>query len=96
MALGRAQRQIQAIVEESLQNKKVATRAKIARWQNGTQPGEPNPQPLIQAEATSNSDLLAPPPLDFDLHLDPEKLEADGWQVSYNQPQTGQEAGTDD
>lgn len=96
VALGRAQRQIQAIVEESLQHKKVTTRAKIARWQNGTQPGEPNPQPLIQAEATSNSDLLAPPPLDFDLHLDPEELEADGWQVSYDQPQTGQEAGTDD
>jgi hypothetical protein len=40
--------------------------------------------------------MAAPPPLDFDLHLDPEQLEADGWQISYKQPQSGQEVGTDD
>lgn len=96
VALGRAQRQIQTIVEESLQYKKVATRAKIARWQNGAQPGQSSPQHLIRTGTTSNTDLPAPPPLDFDLHLDPKKLKAEGWQVSYNQPQTGQEAGTDD
>jgi putative transposase len=95
VALGRAQRQIQAIVEESLQHKKVATRSKIARWQNGTQP-ESSPQQVIQAGSPSPFDLPAPPPLDFDLHLDPEKLGAEGWQVSYHRPQTDQEAGTDD
>jgi putative transposase len=96
VALGRAQRQIQAIVEESLQLKKVATRAKIARWQNGTQLGESKPQHLIQTGTPSNTDLPPPPPLDFDLGLDPEKLDTEGWQVSYKQPQTGQEVGTDD
>ena len=92
VALGRAQRQIQAIVEESLQHKKMATRAKIARWQNGAQPGDPAPQFLIQSEPSPNIDVPAPPPLDFELELDPEKLAADGWQVSYHQPQTGREA----
>ena len=99
VALGRAQRQIQAIVEESLQHKKVGTRAKIARWQNGTQPTEASPRSFVQTGAIPKPDLpemTAPPPLDFDLHLDPEQLEADGWQISYKQPQSGQEVGTDD
>jgi putative transposase len=99
VALGRAQRQIQAIVEESLQHKKLGTRTKIARWQHGGQPVDSSPQNLIQTEATPKillPEVVAPPPLDFDLHLDPEKLEAEGWQVSYKQPQTGQEGGTTD
>jgi hypothetical protein len=99
VALGRAQRQIQTIVEESLQRKKVATRTKIARWQNGNQPVELNPPRLIQPETTPK--ILLPegatsPPLDFDLRLDPEKLDAEGWQVSYKQSQIDQEAGADD
>lgn len=97
VALGRAQREIQAIVEESLQHKKMGTRAKIARWQNGAQPVEPGQQSLIQTEATVDlPEIAATPPLDFDLNLDPKKLDEEGWQVSYKQPQTGQEAGTDD
>lgn len=82
-ALGRAQRQIQAIVAESLQQQKLSTRAKIARWQTDTRPAEPSQADLRPPEAGSP----LPPALNFDLQLDPEKLEAEGWTVNYRLPE---------
>jgi putative transposase len=65
-ALGLAQRKIQAIVEQSLERKKLSTRAKIARWQNGNSTAqspmtEPNP-------ASEPGSLLLP----GEIELDPE------------------------
>jgi putative transposase len=91
VALGQAQRKIQAIVEESLQRKKLGTRARIARWQTSDQASdlfarqeEPHPEPT--------SDAVQPisPALDFDLDLDLENLEKAGWGVSYDLPDVGE------
>lgn len=82
VALGEAQRKIQAIVEKSLNRKKLNTRAKIARWKSsGKTPS------LSKTLAKSGTDLtateanqelgLSTPELD----LDPNKLETEGWGV---------------
>jgi putative transposase len=93
VALGQAQRKIQAIVEESLHCKKLKTRAKIARWQtSGQTPGlserreEPESVADVEPTAAENATLLPPPALDFDLELDLERLEQAGWGVSYDLP----------
>ncbi len=92
VALGRAQRQIQAIVEESLQRKKLSTRTKIARWQNGGQTANvANGKEIIMVEpAMANHDATqtTPPVLDFEFNIDPEKLETEGWSISYDLPET--------
>ena len=86
VALGQAQRKIQAIVEESLQRKKLRTRTRIARWQASDQRPDASaerkdsgPDPAVTKEAS-------PPALDFDLDLNLEKLEEAGWGVSYDLP----------
>jgi putative transposase len=95
VALGLAQRKIQAIVEESLQRKKLRTRTKIARWQtSGQMRGsserreESETESVAGAESTATEEAVLPPPpaLDFDLELDLEKLEETGWGVSYDLP----------
>jgi putative transposase len=95
VALGLAQRKIQAIVEESLHRKKLRTRTKIARWQTSSQtPGlserreESETESVAGAELTvSEKTALSPPPaLDFDLELNLERLEEAGWGVSYDLP----------
>lgn len=93
VALGQAQREIQTIVEESLQRKKLSTRAKIARWQNMGQAPDATKQ---QAQVTNEQEIITvndgasttPSVLDFELNLEPEKLEAEGWRVSYDLPET--------
>ncbi len=93
VALGQAQRKIQAIVEESLQCKKLKTRTKIARWQtSGQTPGlsekQEESKSVASAEPTTTEAIALPPPpaLDFDLDLDLEKLEEAGWGVGYDLP----------
>jgi len=89
VALGQAQREIQTIVEESLQRKKLSTRAKIARWQAPDVAKQ-------QAQVTNEQEIITvndgasttPSVLDFELNLEPEKLEAEGWRVSYDLPET--------
>lgn len=80
VALGQAQRKIQAIVEKSLTRKKLQTRTKVARWQGqSSDPSEPPPPPpaaLAVAEPT-------PPPTQPDLDLDLAELEKKGWALSY-------------
>jgi putative transposase len=90
VALGQAQRKIQAIVEESLQRKKQGTRARIARWKTNDQTSdlsakqeEPHPEPTAAAVQS----IL--PALNLDLELDLEQLEAAGWGVSYDLPDVG-------
>ena len=96
VALGQAQRKIQAIVEESLHRKKLGTRTKIARWKTSDRVSglfagqdEPNPEPVatIDLIVAENTTL---PALDFDLDLDLEKLEEAGWGVSYDLPDAGE------
>jgi putative transposase len=89
VALGQAQRQIQAIVEESLQRKQVHTRSKIARWQ-ATKPqseaSAPCPDTPSESSAVTATTMATPPALDFELDLDLEQLAAAGWEVSYDLP----------
>jgi len=94
VALGQAQRKIQAIVEASLQHKKLGTRARVARWQTSDQASDlfarrekPHPEPVAAPTATENSIL---PALNLDVELDLEQLEAAGWGVSYDLPDVGE------
>ncbi len=94
VALGQAQRKIQAIVEEGLRSKKLRTRAKIARWQTSSQASdlfarreEPPPESNSTPMTTENSIL---PALNLDLDLDLEELEKAGWSVSYDLPDVGE------
>jgi putative transposase len=84
VALGQAQRKIQTIVEQSMSGKKLKTRAKVARWQANSQSANmSNPEPDHSAElVVSEND----PSSDFD--LDMAALEAEGWGVSYDLPDT--------
>lgn len=94
VALGRAQRKIQQIVEESMERKKLSTRSKIARWQgnggrsdaqevDGEAAGEP-------ASSMAGEESITPALCFTDLDLDSEKLEKEGWQVSYDLPFVGE------
>jgi putative transposase len=74
VALGQAQRKIQAIVEQSMRRKKLSTRTKIARWQS--QAIDPK-----AAEPASINPVTRPV---FDLELDLSQLEREGWGLSYD------------
>jgi putative transposase len=92
VALGQAQRKIQAMVEESLHRKKLGTRTKIARWQaSGQTPGLSGGQQGSVPAPTATEETVPPslPALNFDLDLDLEKLEEAGWGVSYDLPDAG-------
>lgn len=78
VALGQAQRKIQAIVEQSLERKKLSTRAKIARWQHGR---SPSPSPLAEPHPTSEP---GSPLLPGEIELDPTELAQAGWGLSYD------------
>ena len=80
-ALGQAQRQIQEIVEQSLERKQLATRSKMARWQYPPKQAEPDTQPVIIDQPPDPQ-----PALDFEVTLDPEKLKAEGWSLGYEEP----------
>jgi putative transposase len=92
VALGQAQRKIQAIVEESLRRKKLSTRTQIARWRTSNQTtglseGLGTERPPISSDDSTRAKNV--PALDFDVDLDLEKLEAEGWGVSYDLPDVG-------
>jgi putative transposase len=86
VALGRAQRKIQAIVEESLQRKKLKTRTRIARWQASDQGPDVSVERKDSGPDSAVTEEASPPALDFDLDLNLEKLEEAGWGVSYDLP----------
>jgi hypothetical protein len=90
VALGRAQRKIQAIVEKSLERKKLGTRSKIARWQeSNTTVNEQNADGVAtgrSADPTAEEEVAIPALSLTDLDLDLETLEKEGWGVSYDLP----------
>lgn len=89
VALGRAQRKIQEIVEESMERKKLSTRSKIARWRgNGGRTGAQEPVEATEESAIElvDDEVITPALCFTDLDLDSEKLEEEGWQVSYDLP----------
>jgi putative transposase len=92
VALGRAQRKIQAIVEQSMAHKKLSTRTKIGRWKNG-HPSAESPAPekvsITAGEATTNLSGL-------EIDLDPEELAKEGWGLSYDAPETISPGGSHD
>jgi putative transposase len=91
VALGRAKRKIQEIVEAGRSRKRLSTRKRIARWEASGKPtrqmeseqevGEIGDEPLaLISEGASD----AQPPVILDLDL--EDLEEEGWDVSYELP----------
>jgi hypothetical protein len=91
VALGRAKRKIQEIVEAGRSRKRLSTRKHIARWEASGKPtrqmeseqevGEIGDEPLaLIGEGASD----AQPPVILDLDL--EDLEEEGWDVSYELP----------
>lgn len=78
VALGLAQRKIQAIVEQSLERKKLSARAKIARWQNGN---STTPSPAAEPNLAPKPGSL---PLHGEIELDLAELEQAGWGLSYD------------
>jgi putative transposase len=87
IALGRAQRRIQEIVEASLERKKLGTRAKIARWQtSGCDSKYQEDAERETASRTAGESAARPDLAPFDLSLDLEELEEEGWSVSYDLP----------
>lgn len=81
-ALGRAQRKIQEIVEDSLQKKKLRTRTRIARWQ-----GQDTQPPLIEGANTNengveqNSDAIGELINQTELQFNQDELEEKGWGI---------------
>ena len=87
VALGRAQRRIQEIVEASLERKKLSTRAKIARWQaSGRDSKRQKDVEQETADHTIGESAALPDLASLDLNLDLEELEEEGWSVSYDLP----------
>lgn len=85
VALGRAQRKIQEIVETSLKRKKLGTRARIARWQTSGPRPEQSEEAQPETAGLTTSEDAEPPPLDLDL----EEPEGEEWGVSYALPPAG-------
>lgn len=96
VALGRAQRKIQAVVEESLQRKKLKTRTRIARWQASDQKPDASAERKDSGPDPAATKEASPPALDFDLDLNLEKLEEAGWGVSYDLPDVSEGVIPDD
>jgi putative transposase len=94
VALGRAQRKIQEIVQESMERKKLGTRSKIARWRgNGGRVDAQEGDGVTAGESTTEltgEDIIAPALCFTELDLDSEKLEEEGWRVSYDLPFVGE------
>lgn len=87
VALGRAQRRIQEIVDKSLRRKKLGTRAKAARWQESGGRSESESEIVdTSAQVIAEDTPLLPA---SELELDLEALEAEGWSVSYDLPHPG-------
>jgi putative transposase len=89
VALGRAQRKIQEIVEESIERKKLSTRSKIARWRgNGGRSSAQEVDEVVEESAIElvDEETITPALCFTGLDLDSTKLEEEGWQVSYDLP----------
>lgn len=71
VALGRAQRKIQEIVESNVSRKKLSTRSKIARWQEGG-----NAPSLVEADTV---EPLPPDLSSLSLDINLNELEQQGW-----------------
>jgi len=98
VALGRAKRKIQEIVEEGRRRKRQGTRSRIARWDTA---GQPVSQVVAEAEAsnaaaeqsaplTENKLPTCSPPIKVDneiLPLRDEPSDTD-WEISYSLPQS--------
>lgn len=84
VALGQAQRKIQAIVEQSMEHKKLSSRTKIARWQNN------NLANSLPRTGTMSTDKTEPLP---EIELDLTELKKAGWELSYGSAGTPDQGG---
>lgn len=93
VALGRAQRKIQAIVEQSMTHKKVRGRARIARWQNkGPLTNGSQADPTPSATTDTPVEAIPPPTVEVDLS----KLEQEGWGFTEPWSRTTKQGGHDE
>jgi putative transposase len=92
LALARAKRKIQQIVQESRSSKRIRSRSRVARWEAGgnsagqtsqvTTPDPGQAPPLLPGPQPDPSDS-AP-----ELAMDLEDLEREGWSAGYDLPNT--------
>ncbi len=83
LALARAKRTIQEIVQASRTSKKVNSRVRVARWGKGDRPSLPDQKrdlPLLPQPSTHSVE----PSLDWLVDLD--DLEREGWRAGYDLP----------
>jgi len=85
VALGRAKRKIQEIVEAGRQRKQTGTRARVARWETA---GKPTREVKMEAHTDEESRMLPSDPLTWEAIDLPsmEELAKEGWEVSYDLP----------
>jgi len=92
LALARAKRKIQQIVQESRSSKRIKSRSRVARWETGgnaagqTSQGttpDPGQAPPLLPEPQSDLSSSAP-----ELVIDLEDLEREGWSAGYDLPNT--------
>lgn len=85
VALGHAQRKIQAIIEASMQRQKLGTRAKVARWQQGDPLADPSAAAKPELGDQVTADRV---PALAGGELDLRNLDDEGWGLSYDLPGT--------
>jgi putative transposase len=83
LALARAKRKIQEIVQASKSSKRVKSRARVARWETGDQstPPEPAEVPPLLPEPAPQAPVTT-----LDLAVDLADLEREGWSAAYDLP----------
>lgn len=90
VALGRAKRRIQEIVEAGRDRKRMGTRARIARWESS---GKPTRQTNEEAEVDDVNLLIdekaSQALLPAEVQLDLDALDAEGWAIGYDLPRGG-------
>src|SRR5690606_3851815 len=92
LALARAKRKIQEVIQASKSSKKVKSRSRAARWESGSRPAEGTnetnvpdavqPQPVLPESSPTSC------PRFLDLSLSLEDLEKEGWSAGYDLPIT--------
>lgn len=102
VALGRAKRKIQEIVDAGRSRKRAATRSRIARWDNagkptrkiadGSGPKTSKGDENIPALDSSPAQLLEPTESDWSDLPEVEVLD-DGWEITYDLPRTRRDLG---
>jgi putative transposase len=92
LALARAKRKIQEIVQASRSNKRIRSRSRVARWETGGKSAEPSSE-IITPDPGKTRALLSEPHsdltgADLELVVNLEDLEHEGWSAEYDLPNT--------